>query len=85
PNGLAASLTYATDLFDAAIIERMAGHWRNLLNGMCRDANQRIADLLLLSVDERQDTLRDWNPNLAVYPSEYCAHQRIETQAERTP
>ncbi|WP_460408917.1 amino acid adenylation domain-containing protein [Pseudomonas amygdali] len=85
PNGLAASLTYATDLFDAATIERMAGHWCNLLNGMCRDANQRIADLPLLSVEERQDALRDWNPNLAVYPSEYCAHQRIETQTERTP
>ncbi|RMS47552.1 Pyoverdine sidechain peptide synthetase III, L-Thr-L-Ser component, partial [Pseudomonas amygdali pv. photiniae] len=66
-------------------IERMAGHWRNLLTGMCRDVNQRIADLPLLSVDERQDTLRDWNRDLAVYPSEYCAHQRIETQAGRTP
>ncbi|EGI00061.1 pyoverdine sidechain peptide synthetase III, L-Thr-L-Ser component, partial [Pseudomonas amygdali pv. lachrymans str. M302278] len=61
------------------------GHWRNLLSGMCRDANQRIADLPLLSVEERQNTLRDWNHKLAVYPTEQCAHQRIETQAERTP
>ncbi|GAB0068503.1 non-ribosomal peptide synthetase [Pseudomonas syringae] len=85
PDGLTAALTYATDLFDASTIERMAGHWRNLLSGMCRDVNQRIADLPLLSVDERQDTLRDWNRDIAVYPSDYCAHQRIETQAERTP
>ncbi|PBK54515.1 D-alanine--poly(phosphoribitol) ligase subunit DltA [Pseudomonas syringae pv. actinidiae] len=84
-NGLAASLTYATDLFDATTIERMAGHWRNLLSGMCRDVKQRIADLPLLSVEERQNTLRDWNQNLAIYPTEQCAHQRIETQAERTP
>ncbi len=85
PDGLTAALTYATDLFDASTIERMAGHWRNLLSGMCRDVNQRIADLPLLSVYERQDTLRDWNRDIAVYPSDYCAHQRIETQAERTP
>ncbi|ALE01062.1 non-ribosomal peptide synthetase [Pseudomonas syringae] len=85
PDGLTAALTYATDLFDASTIERMAGHWRNLLSGMCRDVNQRIADLPLLSIDERQDTLRDWNRDIAVYPSDYCAHQRIETQAERTP
>ncbi|SFW19223.1 non-ribosomal peptide synthetase [Pseudomonas sp. NFACC10-1] len=85
PDGLTAALTYATDLFDASTIERMAGHWRNLLSGMCRDVNQRIADLSLLSIDERQDTLRDWNRDIAVYPSDYCAHQRIETQAERTP
>ncbi|MBP1122769.1 MULTISPECIES: non-ribosomal peptide synthetase [Pseudomonas] len=85
PDGLTAALTYATDLFDASIIERMASHWRNLLYGMCRDVNQRIADLPLLSAEERQNTLRDWNRDLAVYPSAYCAHQRIETQAERTP
>ncbi|SDP88863.1 AMP-binding enzyme, partial [Pseudomonas congelans] len=85
PDGLTAALTYATDLFDAATIERMASHWRNLLNGMCHDVNQRIADLPLLSAKERQNTLRDWNRNLAVYPSEHCAHQRIEAQAERNP
>ncbi len=85
PDGLTAALTYATDLFDAATIERMASHWRNLLNGMCHDVNQRIADLPLLSAEERQNTLRDWNRNLAVYPSEHCAHQRIEAQAERNP
>ncbi|MDC3743164.1 amino acid adenylation domain-containing protein [Pseudomonas syringae pv. syringae] len=85
PDGLTAALTYATDLFDTSTIERMAGHWSNLLNGMCRDVNQRIADLPLLSAEERQNTLRDWNRDLAVYPSAYCAHQRIETQAERTP
>ena len=85
PDGLTAALTYATDLFDAATIERMASHWLNLLNGMCHDVNQRIADLPLLSAEERQSTLRDWNRNLAVYPSEHCAHQRIEAQAERNP
>ncbi|QVK34090.1 non-ribosomal peptide synthetase [Pseudomonas syringae] len=85
PDGLTAALTYATDLFDTSTIERMAGHWSNLLNGMCRDVNQRIADLPLLSAEERQNTLRDWNSNLAVYPSEHCAHQRIEAQAERNP
>ncbi|WP_240326572.1 hypothetical protein, partial [Pseudomonas syringae] len=72
---------YATDLFDASTIERMASHWRNLLNGMCHDVNQRIADLPLLCAEERQNTLRDWNRDLAVYPSEHCAHQRIEAQA----
>ncbi|WP_162874578.1 condensation domain-containing protein, partial [Pseudomonas viridiflava] len=30
-DGLGASLIYATNLFDASTIERMAGHWRNLL------------------------------------------------------
>ncbi|MDR9865972.1 condensation domain-containing protein, partial [Pseudomonas baetica] len=34
---LSAALTYATDLFDAATVQRMAGHWLNLLHGIVAD------------------------------------------------
>ncbi|WP_163011609.1 condensation domain-containing protein, partial [Pseudomonas viridiflava] len=84
-DGLGASLIYATDLFDASTIERMAGHWRNLLQAMTNDVRQRIADLPLLSADEREATLQGWNAGLKVYPIEQCAHQRFETQALKTP
>ncbi|RRV07250.1 amino acid adenylation domain-containing protein [Pseudomonas sp. v388] len=84
-DGLAASLVYATALFDASTIERMAGHWCNLLRAMSRDASQRIADLPMLSADQLQGTLRDWNPDVAVFPSAQCAHQIIEAQAARAP
>ncbi|MGV8560058.1 hypothetical protein ACV36M_31485 [Pseudomonas aeruginosa] len=30
-NGIWASFDYATDLFDASTVERLAGHWRNRL------------------------------------------------------
>ncbi len=33
-NGIWASFDYATDLFDASTVERLAGHWRNLLRGI---------------------------------------------------
>ncbi|WP_164352831.1 condensation domain-containing protein, partial [Pseudomonas viridiflava] len=85
PDGLGASLIYATDLFDASTIERMAGHWRNLLQAMTNDVQQRIADLPLLSTDEREATLQGWNAGLKVYPTGQCAHQRFETQALKTP
>ncbi|MGX0955662.1 amino acid adenylation domain-containing protein [Pseudomonas viridiflava] len=84
-DGLGASLIYATDLFDASTIERMAGHWRNLLQAMTNDVQQRIADLPLLSTDEREATLQGWNAGLKVYPTGQCAHQRFETQASKTP
>ncbi|WP_147478327.1 condensation domain-containing protein, partial [Pseudomonas viridiflava] len=85
PDGLGASLIYATDLFDASTIERMAGHWRNLLHAMTGDVQQRIADLPLLSAAEREATLQGWNAGLKVYPTEQCAHQRFEAQAAKTP
>ncbi|MCV4281991.1 non-ribosomal peptide synthetase [Pseudomonas capsici] len=84
-DGLDASLIYATDLFDAATIERMAAHWLNVLHAMSTDVQQRIADLPLLSAAEHQQTLLDWNREVANFPSAQCAHQLIEAQAARVP
>ncbi|MDU9390189.1 non-ribosomal peptide synthase/polyketide synthase [Pseudomonas sp. zfem002] len=83
--GLGAALIYATDLFDAQTVERMAAHWRNLLRAMAADASQRIADLPLQSAEETRRTLGDWNRQLRVFPGELCAHQLFEVQAARLP
>ncbi|MGY2403350.1 condensation domain-containing protein, partial [Pseudomonas sp. SDO5271_S396] len=37
PDGLWASLGYATDLFEPTTITRMARHWQNLLQAMVAD------------------------------------------------
>ncbi|MGU1235020.1 condensation domain-containing protein, partial [Pseudomonas aeruginosa] len=39
---------YATDLFDASTVERLAGHWRNLLRGIVANPRQRLGELPLL-------------------------------------
>ncbi|KMT52100.1 peptide synthase, partial [Pseudomonas fildesensis] len=59
--GLSASLGYATDLFAAATIERMADHWQNLLQAMVADQQQPISQLNLLGQDEQQHILQLWN------------------------
>ncbi|MBI6899466.1 amino acid adenylation domain-containing protein [Pseudomonas putida] len=83
--GLSATLTYATSLFEAASVARMAEHWRNLLQGICQDAAQRVADLPLLSREERERTLHVWNDSAADYPRGQTVQQLIEAQAARTP
>ncbi|WP_302475267.1 non-ribosomal peptide synthase/polyketide synthase [Pseudomonas koreensis] len=80
-----AELTYATDLFDAATMERLAQHWTNLLHGIVADSGQRIAELPLHDAAERQATLLQWNPAVADFPSDACLHQLIEAQAARAP
>ncbi|MDO7899400.1 non-ribosomal peptide synthase/polyketide synthase [Pseudomonas citrulli] len=80
-----AELTYATDLFDAATVERMGRHWTHLLQALVADCGQRISQVPLLDAAEQQATLRRWNPRLADYPSQACLHQRIEAQALRAP
>ncbi|RQE93974.1 hypothetical protein IPC282_29895, partial [Pseudomonas aeruginosa] len=61
-NGIWASFDYATDLFDASTVERLAGHWRNLLRGIVANPRQRLGELPLLDAPERRQTLSEWNP-----------------------
>ncbi|QLF94934.1 amino acid adenylation domain-containing protein [Pseudomonas sp. ABC1] len=84
-HGIAASLNYATDLFDRATIERLAKHWLNLLQGIVKAPSQRIAELPLLSSEEQQQIIYDWNRTEASYPSDQCIHQLIEAQVKETP
>ncbi|MCU1734443.1 MULTISPECIES: non-ribosomal peptide synthetase [unclassified Pseudomonas] len=83
--GLFAELSYATALFDAATIERLAGHWRNLLQGICADAGQRVTALPLLDAAERQQILVEWNRSEAEYPREQCLPALFEAQVLATP
>ncbi|MCU7283296.1 condensation domain-containing protein, partial [Pseudomonas peradeniyensis] len=79
--GLSAILTYATALFDPATAERLGGYWRNLLQGICQDSGQRVAQLPLLDAAE----LVELQADVQRYPSAECAHVLIEAQVARTP
>ncbi|MDB5059708.1 MAG: Glutamate-semialdehyde aminotransferase [Chloroflexi bacterium] len=84
-DGLAGVLEYATDLFDESRIERLAGHFTTLLGAIVTDPEQGIDSLPLLSADERQQLLVEWNATATSYPADRCLHQLFEDQAARTP
>jgi amino acid adenylation domain-containing protein len=71
--------------FDAATIERLAGLYETLLQGVVADPGQRLSDLPLLTQAERQQLLVDWNDTRADYPKQQCIQQLIQTQVEETP
>jgi non-ribosomal peptide synthetase component F len=85
PEGLCGWLEYNTDLFEAATITRMAGHLLTLLEGIVADPEQRLSELPLLTVDERQRLRVAWNATSMDYPHNQCIHQVFEAQAARTP
>ena len=76
---------YNTDLFDVTTIERMIGHFQNLLAGIITAPQQRVFDLPLLSEAERHQILIEWNDTTTDYPRTHCIHTLFEAQAERTP
>jgi amino acid adenylation domain-containing protein/non-ribosomal peptide synthase protein (TIGR01720 family) len=82
---LHAALTYASDLFEADTIARMARHWTRLLQALVDDSTQKIGELPMLTADEQQVLVHDWNRTAEVYPLEQCMHQLIQAQARRTP
>jgi len=78
------ALEYASDLFDLSSIERMAGHLRILLECMVADDQQRISDLNLLSLAERQQLLVGWNATAAEFPTGTLPVM-LAAQVRRTP
>ena len=82
---LLASLEYNTDIFDRASAERITGHFRTLLEGIVADPERRVSSLPLLSSDERQKLLVEWNETGKDYGPASCVHELFEAQAERTP
>jgi len=83
--GLLTYIEYNTDLFDAATIERLTGHWQTLLEGIVTDPDQHIADLPLLTEAEWRQQVITWNATQAAYPEQQCFHELFEAQVERTP
>src|SRR5450755_813659 len=84
-DGLIGRFIYNTDLFDNATIARMLRHWQVLLAGIAADPAQHLAELPLLTEEERHLLLVEWNATQVDYPKDQCYHQLVEAQVERTP
>jgi amino acid adenylation domain-containing protein/non-ribosomal peptide synthase protein (TIGR01720 family) len=64
---LSAAFTYASALFEPATIERMAGHWKNLLQAMTREPRAAIGELPMLTDAELQQARADSQGPLAAF------------------
>ena len=49
-------------------MRRMLGHFENLLNAALTNRDARIAELPMMSAEERQQLLVEWNRTSAEYP-----------------
>ena len=85
PDGLEAVWEYASDLFEAATIARLAEHFHILLEGLVKNPEQTIDRLPLLSAIERQVILEDWNATAEDFRQDRCLHELFEEQAGQHP
>ena len=80
-----AGLEYATDLFEAPTIGRLAGHLQRVLEQVVSDPRRRVSELQLLDWAERDRLVVEWNRTARAYPQDRCLHELFSEQAARTP
>ncbi len=78
-------ISYDADRFEKGAIERMAGHFQNLLSAIVENPQQAVGELPLLSEAERHQLLVEWNDTATEYSRDKCIYQLFEKQVEKTP
>jgi amino acid adenylation domain-containing protein len=79
---------YNADLFEQSTIVKMLGHLERLINAALEQPDVPIAELPLLSAEEREQVLVEWNQTAASFFPEKqqpCIHELFELQVERSP
>ncbi|HSP76994.1 MAG TPA: amino acid adenylation domain-containing protein, partial [Myxococcaceae bacterium] len=82
---LLVKLTYDTERFEAAGVERLLGHLRTLLAGFCACPEAPLASVSMMGKEERRLLLEEWNRTAVAYPRERCLHELFEAQVDRRP
>ena len=85
PDGLIGALEYNTDLFDHGTSRRLVKHFKYLLEQIAADPDQSISELAILSPDEQDQLLVEFNNTEAEFSETLCIDQLWEIQAHRTP
>ncbi|MFO0758292.1 MAG: condensation domain-containing protein [Byssovorax sp.] len=78
-------LSYDARRFDAGTIERLLGHYRNLIEALIAESGRKIGDLPMIAGEERQLLLSTWNDTATSFSGPRTIAQLFEAQADRTP
>ena len=84
-DGLKCRFEYNTNLFERSTIERMSGHYTNILHRIAADPNLKISSIPLLTEAERTQIVVDWNRTGHDYPLDLPLNEFVEAQADQTP
>ena len=82
---LVVATEYDRELFEPATIERLIGHYGNILKGIVEEKGEAVSELSLLSDEEREQIVEEWNQTARQYPGEECLHELFAEQARQAP
>jgi tyrocidine synthetase-3 len=82
---LECQVEYAIALFERSTIQQMMKHFAQIVQAMVQDPEQRIVDIDMLTQEEKQQILVEWNETVVAYPAEQTLHGLFEQQVAQTP
>ncbi|MEU9188406.1 amino acid adenylation domain-containing protein, partial [Streptomyces sp. NPDC048484] len=82
---LSGAIEYRTDLFDAATVERTAGHLATLLESVAADPGRPLSRVPMLTGTELDVLLNGWNDTAAPLPAAAGVHELIAAAAAAFP
>ncbi|MCK8673824.1 non-ribosomal peptide synthase/polyketide synthase [Rhodococcus sp. HM1] len=85
PAGIAAGVTYATDLFDETTVASLAQRFTRVLAAVVSDPVLRVGDVPVLDAAERISVLETWNDTVHATDSTATLVDLFEAQVARTP
>ena len=84
-NSIDFSFGYCTALFKEETIRRFITYFKNIVSIILENPDRRIADIEILTTQERQQILFDFNESEKPYPNDITIPRLFEEQVERTP
>ena len=78
-------LIYNSDLFDPQTAQRVTGHWLMLLEGIPEAPERRVSELEMLTAEEINQQVVEWNATEVPYPRDASVHELVARQVERSP
>ena len=79
------SMEYATDLFEDETIARFMGYFERIIEEVLRDADQPLNEIEVLSEEEKQQLLSEFNDTVVAYPRNKTVIDLFEEQVAGTP
>ncbi|RAM50565.1 MAG: non-ribosomal peptide synthetase [Hapalosiphonaceae cyanobacterium JJU2] len=78
-------IEYETDIFREQTIARMSGHFLQVIQSVLENPHCQLSQINLLTPEERDQLLIEWNNTEVVYPQDKSIYQLFEEQVERNP
>ncbi|AYK07546.1 non-ribosomal peptide synthetase [Brevibacillus laterosporus] len=84
-DGMLLNWKYDSSIFEQSTIERMGQHFTNIVESILVDPSAKICEISMLSQQEADLIMNEWNSSEVQYPQDMCIHQLFERKALKRP